>query len=148
MVEKLTLRYVKLLKQATTPTYAHGATEDAGMDLCAAEQVVLPPGQWKSVRTGLCVDIPQGYDGQVRPRSGLALKHGVTLLNTPGTIDPGYRGELRPTLINFGSTPYTVRLGDRIAQLIIGRCVAVRWQAVESLQRTSRGNSGFGSTGR
>ena len=146
MLEKLTLRYVKLLEEATPPTFAHGAAEDAGMDLFAAEEVVLLPQKWKSVRTGLSIEIPTGYDGQVRPRSGLALSHGLTLLNSPGTIDPGYRGEVRVTLINFGPKPYPIQIGDRIAQLIIGRYIDVHWKAVDRLQTT--GHRGFGSTGR
>ena len=148
MARKLTLRYVKLLNAAVPPTFAHGANEDAGMDLFAAEDVLVPPSHWKCVRTGLSIEIPQGYDGQIRPRSGLATTHGVTLLNSPGTVDPGYRGELQVTLINFGSEPYQIRSGDRIAQLIISCYADVEWQRVESLQDTSRGRGGFGSTGR
>ncbi len=148
MPERLTLRYIKLLDGATPPTFAHGASEDAGMDLLAAEEVVLPPRGWRSVRTGLGIEIPPGYEGQIRPRSGLARKHGLTLLNSPGTVDPGYRGEVQVTLINFGAAPYRIRAGDRIAQLIVGRYADVRWKAVESLGPSGRGDGGFGSTGR
>lgn len=148
MPERLTLRYVKLLDGATPPAFAHGASEDAGMDLFAAEEVVLPPGGWRSVRTGLGIEIPSGYEGQIRPRSGLARKHGLTLLNSPGTVDPGYRGEVQVTLINFGAAPYQIRAGDRIAQLIVGRYAEVRWKAVDSLGPSDRASGGFGSTGR
>ena len=118
------------------------------MDLRAAEEVELGAREWKAVGTGLSVEIPPGYEGQVRPRSGLARKHGVTLLNSPGTVDPGYRGELQVTLINFGNVPYRVRVGDRIAQLVIGRYADVQWVEVESLSASDRGTDGFGSTGR
>lgn len=118
------------------------------MDLFAAEDVELDPGTWSSVRTGICIEIPEGFEGQVRPRSGLARRHGLTLLNSPGTIDPGYRGEIRVTLINFGTRPYCVCRGDRIAQLIIGSYAAVEWQVAESLAASKRNLGGFGSTGR
>jgi len=99
------------------------------------------------VGTGLAIAIPPGYEGQVRPRSGLARKFGVTLVNSPGTIDPGYRGEIRVLMINHGPDPYTVRPGDRIAQLVIGAYAAVSWQVEEGLTDSSRGDGGFGSTG-
>ena len=105
------------------------------MDLYAAEDARLQPGQWKAVRTGIAVQLPPGYEGQVRPRSGLASKHGVTLLNAPGTIDPGYRGEIRVLLVNLGPLPYRVSAGDRVAQLIIAKYASVRWVEVESLGR-------------
>ncbi len=148
MPESLTLRYVKLLEGAKAPKYAHGASEDAGMDLFAAVETELQPGEWKSVRTGISIEIPEGYEGQVRPRSGLARRHGLTLLNSPGTIDPGYRGEVQVTLINFGPVPYCIRHGDRIAQLIIGPYAGVQWELAESLDDSVRGCGGFGSTGR
>lgn len=148
MSDRRTLRYVRLNKHAVAPAFAHGASEDAGMDLRAAEEVELGAREWKAVGTGLSVEIPPGYEGQVRPRSGLARKHGVTLLNSPGTVDPGYRGELQVTLINFGHVPYRVRVGDRIAQLVIGRYADVQWVEVESLSASDRGADGFGSTGR
>ena len=118
------------------------------MDLYAVEGAEIPPGGWASVGTGIAVEIPPGYEGQVRPRSGMARKHGVTLLNSPGTIDPGYRGELRVTLINHGAAPYAVRPGDRVAQLVIGSYAAVEWRVEDDLAATARGASGFGSTGR
>lgn len=148
MPETLSLRFRKILDRALAPRYAHSATEDAGMDLYAAKEACLGPGKWASVRTGICIEIPPGYEGQVRPRSGLARSHGVTLLNSPGTIDPGYRGELQVTLINHGSEEYRVRVGDRIAQLVIGACASVQWRLVDCLGETVRGDGGFGSTGR
>ena len=148
MPEQLTLRYRKLLASAVEPSYAHGASEDAGMDLCSAEETELPPREWRSVRTGICIELPPGYEGQVRPRSGLARKHGLTLLNSPATIDPGYRGELQVTLINFGARPYVVRAGDRIAQLVISSYASIQWDLAESLDESERGQGGFGSTGR
>ena len=145
---RLTLRFAKLDDAARIPSSAHGSTEDAGMDLHAVEAAEIPPGSWASVGTGIAVEIPPGYEGQVRPRSGMARKHGVTLLNSPGTIDPGYRGELRVTLINHGPAPYIVRPGDRVAQLVVGSYAAVEWQAADDLAETARGASGFGSSGR
>ena len=148
MAATCTVRYRKILEEAVIPTYAHGATEDVGMDLCAAVEVEVPPQRWESVRTGICVEIPAGYEGQVRPRSGLARRHGLTLLNSPGTVDPGYRGEIEVTLVNFGREPYQVRVGDRIAQLVVASYAPVKWKLAESLSETSRGEDGFGSTGR
>jgi dUTP pyrophosphatase len=116
------------------------------MDLCAVEDVTLEPGVPRLVPTGLTVEIPAGYEAQVRPRSGLALKHAITMPNTPGTIDPGYRGEIRVILLNLGREAYTVRAGDRIAQMIVARYEAVEWEEAE-LSATERGAGGFGSSG-
>ena len=148
MPNTLTLRYQKLDDSAVAPKFAHGAAEDAGMDLYSSEAVELPPMEWRNVGTGICIEIPLGFEGQLRPRSGLARRHGITLLNSPATIDPGYRGELRVTLINFGKEPYQVQPGDRIAQLVIASYASVRWELAESLDETRRGQGGFGSTGR
>ena len=117
------------------------------MDLCAVEDVTLEPGVPRLVPTGLAIEVPPGYEAQVRPRSGLALKHAVAMPNAPGTIDPGYRGELRVILLNLGREPYTIHAGDRIAQIIVARYEAVEWvegQLADSL----RGTGGFGSSGR
>ena len=117
------------------------------MDLHAVEDVTLEPGVPRLVPTGLTIEVPPGYEAQVRPRSGLALEHAITMPNTPGTIDPGYRGEIRVILLNLGRTPYTVRAGDRIAQMIVARYEAVEW--VEGgLAGSQRGAGGFGSSGR
>lgn len=118
------------------------------MDLFAAVEAELKPNQWKSVRTGISVEIPPGYEGQVRPRSGLARRHGLTLLNSPGTIDPGFRGEIQVTLVNFGPDTYHVRAGDRIAQLVVSSYARVEWELADTLADTKRGAGGFGSTGR
>jgi len=129
------------------PQYAHGAEEDAGMDLRAVEDTVLTPGVPRAVPTGLTIALPPGYEAQVRPRSGLALSHSITMPNAPGTVDPGYRGEIRVILLNFGTEPYTVRAGDRIAQMIVARYETVEWDAGE-LPESTRGAGGFGSSGR
>ena len=127
------------------PAYAtEGA---AGMDVLAAEDVTLDPGARHAVATGLSVAIPRGYEIQVRPRSGLALKHGITVPNTPGTIDSDYRGELKAILINHGTEPFAIRRGDRIAQLVIAPVTRAKWEEVEELDATERGAGGFGSTG-
>ena len=141
------LRIERIHPAAKLPSYAHGPGEDAGMDLRAVEDVTLEPGVPRLVPTGLTVEIPAGYEAQVRPRSGLALKHAITMPNTPGTIDPGYRGEIRVILLNLGHEPYTVRAGDRIAQMIVARYEAVEWVEAE-LADSQRGAGGFGSSGR
>ncbi len=117
------------------------------MDLRAVERVVLAPGVPSGVSTGLAIELPPGYEAQVRPRSGLALKHAITVPNSPATIDPGYRGEIRVILLNLGRTDYVIEPGDRIAQMVIARYEAVEW--VESdLSDSARGAGGFGSSGR
>lgn len=129
------------------PRYAHGPGEDAGMDLHAVEAAVLEPGVPQAVPTGLAMELPAGYEAQVRPRSGLALKHAITLPNAPATIDPGYRGEIRVILLNLGRTAYEVKKGDRIAQMVIARYEAVEWEE-GVLNESVRGAGGFGSSGR
>jgi dUTP pyrophosphatase len=146
-MQQVRIRVTKLHPEACLPRCAHGPQEDAGLDLFAVEEVVLPKGGWNSVGTGLAIEIPPGFEGQVRPRSGLARRSGVTLLNSPGTIDPGYRGEIRVLLINHGPQDYTVRPGDRIAQLILGAYAAVEWEVAEDLAASQRGSGGFGSSG-
>ncbi|UYH54818.1 dUTP diphosphatase [Qipengyuania sp. SS22] len=127
------------------PAYATSGA--AGMDVLAAEDCVLAPAQRHAVATGLAVAIPQGYEIQVRPRSGLALKHGITVPNTPGTIDSDYRGELKVILINHGAGDFTIQRGDRIAQLVLAPVTQAAWEEVEELDTTTRGAGGFGSTG-
>jgi dUTP pyrophosphatase len=127
------------------PGYATAGA--AGMDVLAAEDVVLQPGQRHAVATGLALAVPDGFELQVRPRSGLALKHGISLPNTPGTIESDYRGELKVILINLGDFPFEVRRGDRIAQLVLAPVVRATWLEVEELDETVRGEGGFGSTG-
>jgi dUTP pyrophosphatase len=120
----------------------------AGMDVVAAEELSLAPGQRHAVATGFAIAIPHGYEVQVRPRSGLALKHGITCLNTPGTIDEDYRGEVKVILANLGREPFEVRRGERIAQLVPTPVLKAAFREVERLSETSRGAGGFGSTGR
>ncbi|MFO7974850.1 MAG: dUTP diphosphatase [Candidatus Hydrogenedentota bacterium] len=122
----------------------------AGMDVRAAvlEPVTLAPGGRALVPTGLRIALPPGYEAQIRPRSGLAINHGLSLLNSPGTIDADYRGEIRIIIANLGQDPYTIKRGDRIAQMIIAPVTQVQWDLVNTLESTARGEGGFGSTGR
>ena len=127
------------------PAYATAGA--AGMDVVSAEAVTIAPGARHAVATGLALAIPPGFEVQVRPRSGLALKHGITVPNTPGTIDSDYRGELKVILINLGSAPFEVQRGDRVAQLVLAPVTRAAWVAVEELDQSARGKGGFGSTG-
>lgn len=140
------IRIRKLHPDAVLPTYAHGPGEDAAMDLCAVERIVLSPGAAQAVPTGIAIELPRGHEAQVRPRSGLALKHSVTV--NFGTIDPGYRGEIRVVMFNLGRSDYVVEKGDRIAQLIVAPYDAVEWQEGDELADSARGAGGFGSSGR
>ena len=129
------------------PAYAHPG--DAGADLCAATEVVLPPGGRATVGTGIAVAVPDGYAAFVHPRSGLASRHGITLVNAPGTVDAGYRGEVKVVLLNTDpAEPFTVRRGDRIAQLVVQPVTRARLLDSDELPPTPRGDGGFGSTGR
>jgi dUTP pyrophosphatase len=121
----------------------------SGMDLMAAvtEDVVLKPGQFELIPTGIRLQLPEGYEGQVRPRSGLAARYGITVLNTPGTIDSDYRGEIKLIIINLGKQPYTIKRGDRLAQLVVCKYERVCLKKVKDLDDTSRGQGGFGHTG-
>ncbi len=127
------------------PSYATDGA--AGMDVLSAEDVTIAPGARHAVATGLALAIPAGYEIQVRPRSGLALKHGITVPNTPGTIDSDYRGELKVILMNNGSDPFDIARGDRVAQLVLAPVVQAAWEEVDALDETARGSGGFGSTG-
>jgi dUTP pyrophosphatase len=127
------------------PSYATAGA--AGLDVVAAEELTLEPGERRAVATGFAIAIPEGHEVQVRPRSGLALKHGVTCLNTPGTIDHDYRGEVKVILANLGSEPFAVRRGERIAQLVPAPVLKAAFREVEALGETERGTGGFGSTG-
>ena len=124
----------------------------SGLDLTAyikdqGGEMIIGPGKIELVPTGIAVSIPEGFEGQVRPRSGLALKYGVTLVNTPGTIDSDYRGEIKAILINHGEVPYVIKNGDRISQLVIAKVTRIAWEETEELPDTERGEGGFGSTG-
>ncbi|MCH2486162.1 MAG: dUTP diphosphatase [Erythrobacter sp.] len=132
-------------KGLALPNYATDGA--AGLDVLAAEDCTIAPGARHAVATGFALAIPNGYEIQVRPRSGLALKHGITVPNTPGTIDSDYRGELKVILINHGSEDFAIARGDRIAQLVLAPVVRARWTEVEELDETARGAGGFGSTG-
>lgn len=137
----------RLHPDAVLPRYAHGPNEDAGMDLHALTNETLQPGVPILVPTGLSIELPPGYEAQIRPRSGMALKHAITVPNAPATIDPGYRGEIRVILLNVGSKPYPIHAGDRIAQMVIARYEAIEWDERE-LNESERGSGGFGSSGR
>jgi dUTP pyrophosphatase len=143
----LTIKIRRISPHAVLPSYAHGPREDAGLDLHAAEDAILEPGVPRAVSTGLTIEVPPGYEAQVRPRSGLALKHAITVPNAPGTIDPGYRGEVKVILLNLGTQSYRIQPGDRVAQLIVARYEAVEWEETE-LGESRRGAGGFGSSGR
>jgi len=130
------------------PLPAYATTGAAGMDVVAAEAVTLAPGARAAVATGFAIAIPEGFEVQVRPRSGLALKHGITCLNTPGTIDADYRGEVKVILANLGNEPFAVRRGERIAQLVPAAVTSAAIVEVDMLDDTDRGSGGFGSTGR
>src|ERR1700683_2086265 len=140
------IRIKRVHPDAVLPAYAHGSHEDAGLDLCAVERTVLLPGEARGVATGLAIQLESGYEAQVRPRSGLALKHSITV--NFGTIDPGYRGEIRVVMFNLGTNDYIVEQGDRIAQLIVAPYVAVEWDESDDLNDSARGAGGFGSSGR
>ena len=137
----------RLPNGAGLPAPAYATEGAAGLDVVAAEDLTLDPGQRHAVATGFAIAIPEGYEVQVRPRSGLALKHGVTCLNTPGTIDHDYRGEVKVILANLGSEPFAVRRGERIAQLVPAAVLKANFVEVEVLGETARGAGGFGSTG-
>ncbi|HTQ56385.1 MAG TPA: dUTP diphosphatase [Bryobacteraceae bacterium] len=141
------IRIRRLREDAVLPAYAHGPQEDAGLDLRSVEGALLEPGEPRMVATGLAIELPPGYEAQIRPRSGLAAKHAITLPNSPATIDPGYRGEIRVILLNLGSQPYEIHPGDRIAQMVIARYEAIEWEEGE-LRESRRGEGGFGSSGR
>ena len=145
---KATPMKVKVLRTdpaAQLPAYAH--PDDAGMDVRSVEEVTLAPGARALVRTGLVLELPSGAEAQVRPRSGLALKHGVTVLNAPGTIDAGYRGEVGVILVNLGTEPFVVEKGMKVAQLVVAPVTQAEVVEVSAVDATDRGAGGFGSTG-
>ena len=141
----MTLSFRRIHPDAVMPAYAHAS--DAGMDVRSVRELVIPPGGRALVSTGLVVNLPAGYEAQVRPRSGLALKAGVTVLNSPGTIDAGYRGEIGVILANFGQDDFKVNVGDRIAQLVIAPVLQPVVVEATEVDSTDRGAGGFGSTG-
>ncbi|MBV8201128.1 MAG: dUTP diphosphatase [Acidobacteria bacterium] len=143
------VRVLRLPAARGLPLPAPASAGSSGCDLRAAidGERVLRPGERLLVPTGLALEIPSGWEGQVRPRSGLALRHGIGMVNAPGTIDSDYRGEVGVLLINLGSEPFTLRRGDRIAQLVVARVESVEWEEVQALAGSDRGEGGFGSTG-
>jgi dUTP pyrophosphatase len=141
----MNIRLKLLHPDAVAPAYAHGPLEDAGLDLRAVERIVLSPGAAQAVPTGIAIELPPGYEAQVRPRSGMALKHSLTV--NFGTIDPGYRGEIRVIMFNLGRADYAVEKGDRIAQLVVAKYEAIEWEEGD-LSDSQRGAGGFGSSGR
>lgn len=140
---------VKIVNRSSNSLPAYATPLSAGMDLRAdiPEPVVLEPMDRMLVPTGIFISLPAGYECQVRPRSGLAVKHGITVLNSPGTVDADYRGELKTLLVNLSKEPFTIEPGERIAQMVVSRHETVEWEEVEVLDETDRGTGGFGSTG-
>ncbi|MGP0128569.1 MAG: dUTP diphosphatase [cyanobacterium endosymbiont of Rhopalodia musculus] len=139
------LKIIKIREQAVIPSYEHN--NDSGLDLISIEDVEIKSGKSQLVKIGISIELPPNTEAQIRPRSGLALKHKITVLNTPGTIDEGYRGEIGVILINHGETSFQVIQGMRIAQMVIAPVIRVKIEEVDSLSDTSRGHRGFGSTG-
>lgn len=152
MSDALRIRFVRLAHGRDLPLPFAATKEAAGYDLTAAietgETLTIAQAERKLIPTGLKLALPSGFEAQVRPRSGLALKHGVTVLNAPGTIDSDYRGELSVLLINHGSEGFCIRRGDRIAQLVVSKLCPLKWEEVETLPESERGEDGYGSTGR
>jgi len=142
------IELVRLPHGEGLPLPGYATVHAAGLDVVAAESLTLAPGRRHAVATGFAIAIPEGYEVQVRPRSGLALKHGVTCLNTPGTIDADYRGEVKVILANLGDSPFEIVRGERIAQLVPAPVLQAKFNVVDSLSQTGRGSGGFGSTGR
>ncbi len=146
----LNVRIERLAHAEGLPLPAAATALSAGCDLSAAieDELLLAPGQRQLVPTGFAIALPEGYEAQVRPRSGLALRHGIVLPNAPGTIDADYRGEVQVILMNLGDEPFRIQRGDRIAQLVVAPVTSISWHEVDSLEETQRGSGGFGHTGR
>lgn len=147
MAETIAVRIRRLAHGEGLPLPAYATAGAAGMDLASAEDITLAPGARRAVATGFALAIPEGYEVQLRPRSGLALRHGITLANTPGTIDADYRGELKVILINLGEAVFAICRGERIAQAVLAPVTLAQWREVETLDDTERGAGSFGSTG-
>jgi len=148
-MEEIKISIRRLPGHDDIPLPRYMTEKSAGMDIFAAGagEEVIPPGERRMIPTGIVMAIPEGYEAQIRPRSGLAIKNGITLINAPGTIDADYRGEINLLLVNHGSRPYTVKRGDRIAQMVVHRVCRVLWDQSRALDRTPRGSGGFGHTG-
>jgi dUTP pyrophosphatase len=141
---------IRIVNKSQHPLPEYTTIASAGLDLRAnvSESVMLEPGEWKLIPTGLHIELPMGYEAQVRPRSGLAYKHGITVLNSPGTVDADYRGDVGVILINHSKSAFEIKSGERVAQLVIAKHEQAEWQLVEELGNTDRGAGGFGSTGK
>lgn len=150
MNDSLSVKIRRLRSDSVNQLPCYMTTHSAGMDLYAelTDEIVLSPGQRALVPTGIALELPDGYEVQIRPRSGLALRHGITLVNSPGTIDPDYRGEIAVIVINHGTEPFSIKSGDRIAQMVFSRFIRVTFTEVIELAETSRGEGGFGHTGK
>ncbi len=144
-MNNVVVKIKRLHSETQIPRYEHYG--DSGADLVSVISAVIEPGQWQGIPTGIAAEVSPGYELQVRPRSGLAIKHGITVLNTPGTIDAGYRGEIIVILLNLGSQPFTVTPGQKIAQLVIAPVIFGQFEEVEELSPSNRDTGGFGSTG-
>jgi dUTP pyrophosphatase len=147
-MEKIKVHIKKMVGSEDIPLPAYMTAQSAGMDICAAvtEDTVIMPGQRQKIPTGIMIALPVGYEAQIRPRSGLAINQGITLLNSPGTIDADYRGEIALIVINHGSKPFTVSRGMRLAQMVVQKIFQADWFEVSELDNTSRGSGGFGHT--
>lgn len=141
---------ISVINQSNNPLPAYQTAHAAGLDICAflPEPICLKPMDRALIATGLFIEIPVGYEAQIRPRSGLALKHGITVLNSPGTIDADYRGEIKVLLINLGSEPFTIQSGERVAQMVVSAHAQISWNETNELSITERGSGGYGSTGK
>ncbi len=141
---------VNIVNRSDNPMPAYATIASAGMDLYAnnEEEITLQSLERQLVPTGIFIELPVGYEAQIRPRSGLAIRHGISLVNSPGTIDADYRGEIKVILVNLGKGPFTIKKGERIAQMVIGRHERIGWKEVEKLSKTQRGSGGFGHSGR
>ncbi|MCS7230100.1 MAG: dUTP diphosphatase [Candidatus Kryptonium sp.] len=148
-METVKIKITRLRQNHDLPLPKYATEGSAGMDLYADvdSEVVLKPGEIALIPTGIAIELPFGYEAQIRPRSGLAINHGITLLNTPGTIDSDYRGEIKIILVNLGKKEFTIKRGDRIAQMVISKYAKVEWEEVRELNSTKRGAGGFGHTG-
>lgn len=143
------MQKIRILNNSTNPNPAYATALSAGMDLRAFTDadIELKPGERKLIPTGISIELPPGYEAQIRPRSGLAIHSGITMLNSPGTIDADYRGEIKLIAINFSENPFVIRNGDKLAQMVIAKFESIEWENAETLSVTERQNGGFGSTG-
>jgi dUTP pyrophosphatase len=148
-MEKLKIKITRLRQNHDLPLPQYTTEGSAGMDIYAdiEDEMIIKPGEIVMIPTGIAIELPPGYEAQIRPRSGLAINHGITLLNTPGTIDSDYRGEIKVILINLGKKEFKVKRGDRIAQMVVSKYAKVEWEETDELNATKRGAGGFGHTG-